>query len=125
MTDTRPPRGHNGGPSLDDEDSPGPRYCKYCRHWSPPPEAETRAYEAFQLGLSRRRVKRPTGACERVLTRIGKPLAFSGTTDTFNCLNFWARPPAPSPRGIGFVTIYEGDRIVWQGDERDLPDAYR
>lgn len=127
MSDPGSSIGHNGGPSLDDEDGgpPVPRYCKYCRHWSPPSDWEVRAYEAFQLGLSRRRVKRPSGACDRVLMQHGKPLAFSATVDTFGCLNFSAKPPAPITRGRGFVTVYEGDRIVWQGHEEDLPDEHR
>ena len=45
--------------------------------------------------------------------------------DTFGCLNFSAQPPQPIVRGRGFVTIYEGDRIVWQGHEEDVPDEHR
>ncbi|MBS0284616.1 MAG: hypothetical protein JSS15_09375 [Proteobacteria bacterium] len=119
-------RGHNGGPPLDEDDRPQvPRYCKYCRHWSPPSDAEVRTYEWFRLGLSRRRVKRPSGACDRVLMQAGKPLAFAATVDTFGCLNFSAKPPPPVQRGRGFVTVYEGDRIVWQGHEEDLTEGYR
>lgn len=127
MTDPRSSIGHNGGPVLDDQNSgpPTPRYCKYCRHWSPPSDWEVSAYEAFQLGISRRRVKRPTGACDRVLMQYGKPLAFSATVDTFGCLNFYAKPPPPITHGRGFVTIYDGDRIVWKGHEVDVPEAYR
>jgi len=128
MSDLRAHVGHNGGPMLDEEENkepPGPRYCKYCQHWSPPSEWDVRAYEAFQLGLSKRRVKRPSGTCDRVLMQPGKPLAFAATVDTFGCLNFLAKPPAPIMRGRGFVTIYEGDRIVWQGHEEDMPEAYR
>ncbi len=42
MTGSRPPIGHNGGPAIDDDESgpPTPRYCKYCRHWSPPTDWE-------------------------------------------------------------------------------------
>ena len=110
--------GHNNGP-------PVPRYCKYCRHWSPPPDWEVRAYEAFRLGLSRRRVRRPSGACDRVLMRPGKPIAFSATTDTFSCLNFSAKSPEPAKRGRGFVTVYSGDAILWSGNEDDLPEEFR
>jgi len=123
-----PSFGHNGGPALDEDDTSGPpvpHYCKYCRHWSPPTDEEVRAYEWFRLGLSRRRAKRPSGACDRVLMRSGGPLSFAATTDTFGCLNFSAKPPPLIPRGRGFVTIYEGDRIVWQGHEENLPDEYR
>jgi len=102
-----------------------PRYCKYCRHWSSPSDWEVRAYEAFQLGLFRERVKRPSGSCDRVLMQHGKPLAFSATVDTFGCLNFSTQPPAPIARGRGFVTVYEGDRIVGQEHEEDLPEEHR
>ncbi len=122
------PIGHNGGPALEDEEddrSTLPRYCKYCRHWKAPPDGEVRAYEFFRLGLSRRRVKRPTGTCDRVLLRQGRLLAFSATVDTFGCLNFARKPPAPVQRGRGFVAIYAGDHIVWQGSEENLPEEYR
>ena len=126
MTAPSVPVGHNGGPPLNGENGPPvPRYCKYCRHWSPPSDGEVQAYEWFQLGLSRRRVKRPAGSCDRVLMQSGKPLAFSATVDTFGCLNFSAKPRPPIPPGRGFVRIYEGDNVVWQGREEDLPDEYR
>ena len=126
MTAPSVPVGHNGGPPLNDENGPPvPRYCKYCRHWSPPSDGEVQAYEWFQLGLSRRRVKRPAGSCDRVLMQSGKPLAFSATVDSFGCLNFSAKPRPPIPPGRGFVRIYEGDNVVWQGREEDLPDEYR
>lgn len=54
--------------------------------------------------------------------RPGGPLSFAATTDTFGCHNFSAMPPRRSKR---FVTIYEGERIVWQGHEEDVPEAYR
>lgn len=127
MTAADPPRGHNGGPPLDDPDPTAPRQCRWCRHWSPPSKAEDRAYEYFRLGLSRRGVRRPTGACDRVLLAPDKPLAFSATVAEFSCLNFLARPrpPADTPRRRRFVTIYEGDSVVWQGAEEDLPEPYR
>lgn len=125
----RPPcAGHNNGPPLDDDDPPATiRTCRWCRHWSPPFEREERDYEYFRLGLSRRRVKRPSGACDRVLMAPGKPLAFSATVAEFSCLNFAAKPlpPVEIPRRGGFVTIYEGDKIVWRGDADDLPEEYR
>lgn len=127
MTGARASMEHNGGPALDDEDRgpPVPRYCKYCRHWSPPSEREVSDYEAFQRGVSRRRVKRPSGSCDRVLMQAGKPLAFSATVDTSGCLNFSAKPTEPIRCGRGFVTIYEGGRVVWKGHEEDLPEEYR
>jgi hypothetical protein len=68
--------------------------------------------------------RNPTQA--RCLHReAGKPLAFAATVDTFGCLNFSAKPLPPVQRGRGFVTVYEGDRIVWQGHEEDVPEQYR
>lgn len=127
MTGAGSPLGHNGGPPLDYDDGrpPTPRYCKYCRYWSPPPDRDIQAYEWFRLGLTRRRAKRPSGSCDRVLMRLGGPLSFSATTDTFGCHNFSAKPAPPIQRGRSFVTIYEDDRIVWRGHEEDVPDAYR
>lgn len=122
-----PSPGHNNGPPLDDDPPATIRTCRWCRHWSPPSERQERDYDHFRLGLSRRRVKRPSGACDRVLMAPGRPLAFSATVAEFSCLNFAARPlpPRDMPRRGGFVTIYEGDRIVWQGAEEDLPEDYR
>lgn len=119
--------GHNGGPPLDDEPAATIRTCRWCRYWAPPPEWEERAYEHFRLGLSRRRVKRPTGSCDRVLMSPGKTLAFSATVGEFSCLNFAAKPmpPVEIPRRGGFVRIYEGEDVVWQGAEEDIPDGYR
>lgn len=57
--------------------------------------------------------------------RLGVGVSFSATVDTFGCLNFSAKPPAPIERGRGFVTVYQGDTIVWQGHEEDLPDEHR
>nr|WP_284698957.1 hypothetical protein [Sphingomonas lycopersici] len=110
---------------MEGDGLPVPQYCKYCRYWSPPSDWDVSAYEAFRLGLSRRRVRRPSGTCDRVLMRPGKPLAFSATTDTFGCLNFSARSPEPMSRGQGFVTVYSGDAILWSGHEEDLPDEFR
>lgn len=90
-------------------------------------EREERDYEHFRLGLSRRRVKRPSGTCDRVKMAPNKPLAFSATVAEFSCLNFEVKalPPVEIPGHGGFVTIYEGDRIVWKGTEEDLPEEYR
>ncbi len=66
MTD-RAKTGHNGGPPLDEPADRQCGMCKHCAHWKAPPESEQRAYEHFRLGLSRRRLKRPIGSCDRVL----------------------------------------------------------
>ncbi|MET0528614.1 MAG: hypothetical protein ABW003_09760 [Microvirga sp.] len=117
--------GHNGGPPLDTPTEPACGRCKHCRHWQAPPEGEQRAYEWFQLGLSRRRVRRPTGSCDRVLIGPRSTPAFSATTAEFGCRNFEAAPPPPPlPRGGGFVTIWEGGRIAWQGHEENIPGRF-
>lgn len=127
MSEGPPGPEHNNGPPLDDDPPATIRTCRWCRHWSPPSEREERDYEHFRLGLSRRRVKRPSGACDRVLMAPGRPLTFSAAVAEFSCLNFAARPlpPPDMPRRGGFVTIYEGDRIIWQGAEENLPEEYR
>jgi len=129
MADSSPPIGHNGGPSIDEDgsDYTGPHYCKYCRHWRSPPDWDIRAYEAFQLGISRRRVKRPSGTCDRVLMQRGKPLSFAATVDSFSCLNFSAKPSEPPQwrPELAFVKVYEGDRVIWEGRAADLPEEYR
>lgn len=124
-------RRHNGGPALDDDEN-GSRHaanpsansetCRWCRHSKPPPERDERDYEAFRNGVTRRRVKRPAGACDRVRYQADKPVAFSATVEEFSCLNFEAKSPAPRPKGGGWVTIWSGNRILWQGREEDAPD---
>ncbi|WP_323042983.1 hypothetical protein [Gemmobacter sp.] len=125
MSDRPVPPGHNGGPPLDDPASDRPGRCRDCRHWTPPPEGLERDYEAFRLGLSRRRIKRPTGFCDRVLLGNSKIPAFSGTAGNFSCRNFEPAPPKPAPRGRGFVTIWVGNRVVWKGPEDEIPDRFR
>jgi len=120
-----PPLGHNGGPPLEEPVAAERGACRRCRHWRLPPEGEQRAYEHFRLGLSRRRVKRPSGACDRVIMAPGRPVSFSATAAEFSCLNFEAKPPVPIPRGGGFVTIYERGRIVWQGAQEAMPARFR
>lgn len=124
MTGRSPP-GHNGGPPLDAPTDRRPGLCKHCRHWQPPPDAEQKAYEYFRLGLSRRRVKRPSGSCDRVLFGNSSQAAFSATSADFGCRNFEPSPPRPRPAGGGFITIWENDRIVWQGNEEDIPGRFR
>ena len=118
--------GHNGRPPLDDNPSPSiSGQCKHCLHWKPPSLAHERAYASFRLGLSRRRVRRPSGACDRVRTQPGKPVAFSATSAEFGCLNFTAKPDTPRPTGGGFVTVYEDGQVVWQGNEAMAPARFR
>ena len=117
--------GHNGGPPLDDPlpERSGP--CRDCRHWTPPHEGLERDYEFFRLGLSHRRVKRPTGTCDRVLLGNSSIPAFSATAGNFSCRNFEPAPPKPRAEGGGFVTIWDGDRIVWKGTEGEIPPRFR
>ena len=68
--------------------------------------------------------KRPSGSCDRVLLGNSDRPAFSATTADFGCRNFQASPPKPRPPGGGFVTIWEKDRIVWQGHEEDIPGRF-
>lgn len=96
---SRPGSGHNGGPPLDPPVRHERGQCKNCIHWHAPPENEQRAYEMFRLGLSRKRVKRPSGTCDRVLLDGRSSTAFSATTAEFGCLNFEPKPRPPRPVG--------------------------
>lgn len=116
--------GHNGGPVLDEPAERPGGLCKHCLHWKAPSEAEQQAYESFRLGLSRRRVARPAGACDRVLLGARLVPLFSATAAEFGCRNFEASPPKPMTKGGGFVTIWEGGRVVWQGREEDTPARF-
>ncbi|HAU77112.1 hypothetical protein G3A56_20400 [Rhizobium oryzihabitans] len=125
MTERSLPSGHNGGPPLDGPDARQDGRCKNCIHWHAPPEREQRDYENFRLGLSRRRVKRPSGTCDRVLLVGRTSTVFSATTADFCCRNFEAKPPMPRPSGGGFVTIWKNGRIVWQGPEEKIPPRFQ
>jgi hypothetical protein len=116
--------GHNGGPPLDEPADRQRGMCKHCVHWKAPPESEQRAFEHFRLGLSRRRVKRPTGSRDRVLIGNRTTAVFSATTAEFGCRNFESAPPKPPARGGAFVTIWENGRIVWQGPEESIPGHF-
>ena len=121
--DDRPGIGDNGGPPIDDEPPvlPSGAKCRLCRHWMAPPEADERAYDFFRLGLSRRRVKRPAGSCDRVILSWGKRPSFSAPAGESVCWNYEEKPPAPRAKGGGFVTIYRNGRVAWQGREEDAP----
>lgn len=125
MADRAPPRGHNGGPPLDPPPSPDLGQCKTCIHWHAPPEIEQRAYEMFRLGLSRKRVKRPSGTCGRVLLGGRSATVFSATTAEFGCRNFEAKPRPERPAGGGFVTIWNKGHAVWQGPEEKIPPRFQ
>ncbi|MDH1271726.1 hypothetical protein N5C81_29545 [Rhizobium pusense] len=116
--------GHNGGPPLDEPVDRRSGQCKHCVHWDAPPENEQRAYEWFRLGLSRSRVKRPSGTCDRVLLPGRKSTVFSATAAEFGCLNFEAKPLPARSAGGGFVTIWRNGRIAWQGAEENVPPRF-
>jgi hypothetical protein len=123
--ETPPPAGHNGGPPLD-EPAPSVRgRCRTCRQWRALWQAEQTANAFFRLGLSRRRVRRSTGACDRVVLSPGRAPAFSAATAEFGRVNFEPMPDAPRPNGSGFVTLYEAGRIVWQGPEKSVPARFK
>lgn len=122
--------GDNGGPRLDDADrTPSLPYdaaCCRCRHWTPPHERDEADFRAFQAGVKMRRVKEPSGACGHVQHRPGGPLSFSATLARSRCFNFAAKPPSGrDPRTRGHVTIWQGDRVLWQGTEGEEPAEYR
>jgi hypothetical protein len=87
------------------------------------PKASNRPMKTSASAL-RRRVKRPTGSCDRVLIGNSKTVAFSATTAEFSCGNFEAAPPKPRTSGGGFVTIWQNGRILWQGDEENIPARF-
>lgn len=125
MTGRNLPPDHNGGPPIDRPDDRQFGRCKHCRHWQAPPEAEQQAYEHYWLSLSRRRVKRPSGTCDRVLLGTRSSTVFSATSAEFGCRNFEAKPLPRHPAGGGFVTIWQGNRILWQGPEEKIPPRFR
>ncbi len=116
--------GHNGGPPLDDAPDTRRPQCKHCLHWHAPSEREQRDYESFRLGISRWRVKRPSGTCDRVLLEGRKTTVFSATTAEFGCRNFEAKPVPARPTGGGFTTIWRKGRIAWQGPEESIPARF-
>jgi hypothetical protein len=112
--------GHNNGPPLDDDRPaaanpplPYDAACVRCQHWTQPSEREESDYRAWKGGYGRR-VKEPSGACHRVMHRLGGPLSFSGTMGRSRCYNFERMAdPRPDHSGRGFVTIWKGDKILW------------
>ena len=79
----------------------------------------------FRVGLSCKRVKRPTGTCDQVLFAGPSSTVFSATTAEFGCRNFEAKPRADRPVGGGFVTIWSNGRVVWQGPEEKIPARFQ
>lgn len=119
--------GHNGGPSLEEPVHPPPGTCGTCRHWQPPEPGEVRRYEIRRLTGRGASVREPSGGCDRMLVRPGAIPAHCGTKGrTSACHNFAPAAPASPPAwGGGYVTVWQGDRIAWQGWEEHLPDQFR
>ncbi len=121
--------GHNRPPEPIEAPSPllpaGAACCR-CTHWKAPCDRDVRDFDYWKATGKGRRVKQPTGACDRVRMNARSAPAFSATSANSQCFNYEARPIAPyAPTGRGFVTIYEAGRIVWQGTEGDEPAQYR
>lgn len=116
-------RGHNGGPPLDEPVDRRSGQCKHCIHWDAPPENEQRAYEWFHLGLSRRRVKRPSGTCDRVLPPGRKTPCSRLPRPSSDALTSRRSRSRPLDRG-DFVTIWRNGRIAWQGPEENIPPRF-
>lgn len=126
---------HNGGPPLDDDrpaaaEAPRLPYdaaCARCLHWTAPSEREESEFRHWQMTGRGRRVKEPSGHCFRVMHRPGGPIAFAASMGRSRCFNFEKKPdPEPGPgRGKGFVTIWRGDKILWQGTEGEEPAEFR
>lgn len=120
--------GHNGGPSLDGVGARGPASNTRGRRrfWHPPAVADVEARRRWESGISRRRVREPSGHCH------GHPrhdprgaVRVSGATPAHHPCANWQERPAPVPaspgESRGFVTIYKGDRVVWQGRGEHMP----
>lgn len=121
---TRP--GDNGGPELDPQAIPDGAACCRCQHWTAPSERAVGEHRMYEIGVSKRPVKKPTGSCNRVLVRPGAIRAFATTSAYSACLNYEDDTRhAPGIDRRGFTTIWQGDRIVWQGIEGDEPAEYR
>lgn len=123
--------GDNNGPPLDDGPPDPPRLaadaaCCRCAHWTAPSAREESDYYAYKIGIERRPVKEPRGSCLRVQHRPGGPLAFSATVARGSCFSYEPKPVTPTdPPTRGFVTIWRGDKILWQGTEGEEPAEFR
>src|SRR5579871_6140264 len=76
-----------------------------------PPRPLTQAFETPDRKLRPRADRQQTAV-------------FSATTAEFSCRNFEPAPPKPPARGGGFVTIWQNGRLVWQGDEENIPARF-
>lgn len=120
------PIGHNRPALPTYAPMPSDAACSRCHHWKAPDPRDVSAFDFWQATGRGRRVKEPSGTCDRILHSRGKAPAFGGTMGRNACFNYEAdRRPKPDQDWRGFLTIYQGDRIVWQGTEGDEPAEYR
>ena len=77
------------------------------------------------MRFRRRHRFEPAGTCDRVLLGNSTIPTFSGTAGNLSCRNFKPAPAKPPPKGGGFVTIWVGDRVLWQGPEDEIPPRFR
>ena len=68
--------GHNGALSDEPQAIPAGAACSRCRHWKAPTERDLGEYRMYEIGVTKRPVKKPTGACDRVIYRHGAIRAF-------------------------------------------------
>lgn len=121
--------GHNGGEPLEPDPAPmlaRDAACLRCQHWQAPDDRDVNAYDHWRATGRGQRRKEPAGACDRVRLSPSSAPAFSATLRHSRCLNYEPKPvSAPARSGRGFVTIYEGGRIVWQGTDGTEPAEFR
>jgi hypothetical protein len=127
LLDAQPaPIGHNRPAPPAYAPMPAGAACSRCHHWKAPDPRDVSNYDHWQATGRGRRVKEPSGTCDRILHSPGKMPAFGGSMGRNACYNFEPdQRPKPSQDRRGFVTIYEGNRIVWQGTEGHEPAEYR
>lgn len=70
--------------------------------------------------LLRRSVRQPTGACDRVSIDTNPRPSFAATNGEVSFANLEAVPPLSMPKVGGYVTIWQGGRIVWKGNEEAI-----
>lgn len=127
LQDVQPaPIGHNRPVPAAYTPLPAGASCSRCHHWRAPDQRDVSAFDYWQRTGKGRRVKEPSGTCDRIMHSPGKTPAFGGSMGRSACYNFEPdQREKPSHDRRGFVTIYEGNRIVWQGTEGDEPPEYR
>ncbi len=59
------------------------------------------------------------------VTAGGRPAGVRRYDGYVRLPQLFGKPPMPISRGHGFVTIYSGDHIGWEGLEQDIPGEHR